>query len=232
MNYKYLSVSADSKTRKGEKFGYLTAILYLSPAQVAGGRNMCPFSTAGCRRVCLNLAGRGAMNMVQQARIRKTREFLADPIAFVAQLQTDITGLIKEAKNKGLIPAVRLNGVTDVQWEKYSVMAPFPDVFNYDYTKFPAGVRKDLPKNYHLTYSHSEHPKSWERSEEWFKRGVNTAVVFAQRLPDTYKGRPVINGDESDLRFTDPQGVYVGLKTKGKARKDDGDGFVVTSHLT
>jgi hypothetical protein len=35
----------------------------------------------------------------------------------------------------------------------------------------------------------------------------------------------VFNGDESDLRFLDPQGVIVGLYAKGKAKKDT-SGFV------
>jgi hypothetical protein len=44
-------------------------------------------------------------------------------------------------------------------------------------------------------------------------------------MPETYQGLPVYNGDESDLRFTDPKGVVVGLYAKGKAKKDS-TGFV------
>jgi hypothetical protein len=44
-------------------------------------------------------------------------------------------------------------------------------------------------------------------------------------MPETYMGRPVFNGDESDLRFLDPKGVVVGLYAKGKAKKDT-SGFV------
>jgi hypothetical protein len=51
------------------------------------------------------------------------------------------------------------------------------------------------------------------------------AAVFSE-LPETYLGKPVINGDESDLRFLDAQGVIVGLVAKGKAKKDK-SGFVV-----
>ena len=35
-----------------------------------------------------------------------------------------------------------------------------------------------------------------------------------------------INGDNSDIRFTEPQGVVVALYAKGKARQDK-TGFVV-----
>ena len=46
-----------------------------------------------------------------------------------------------------------------------------------------------------------------------------------EAMPETYLGRPVFNGDESDLRFLDPKNVIVGLYAKGKAKKDT-TGFV------
>jgi hypothetical protein len=226
MAYKYLSVGNDAKTIKGQKKGYLTGILYLAPANIAGSKSVCPFSTAGCRRVCLYTAGRGGFNSVQQARIRKTREFQADPAAFAEAIKSDIATLAKEAAKKNLTPAVRLNGTSDILWEEHGIMQAFPDIQFYDYTKYPPKLRQDLPANYHLTHSFSEKKVAEEWSKGWFERGVNTAVVFFGGLPTDWKGFPVINGDESDLRFTDPQGVVVGLKVKGKARSDDGDGFV------
>ena len=38
-------------------------------------------------------------------------------------------------------------------------------------------------------------------------------------------GRPVINADDTDLRFLDPKGTIAGLKAKGRAKKDT-SGFV------
>lgn len=232
MAYKLLSVGNDAKTIKGQKKGYLTGILYLAPATVAGGRSVCPFSTAGCRRVCLYTAGRGGFNSVQQARIRKTQRFFEDPKAFVEVLKQDVAALVKDAAAKGMIPAVRLNGTSDIEWEKHGIMQAFPDVQFYDYTKWPANRRWDLPPNYHLTYSFSEKQGSAVQAIAWKLRGFNTAMVFSPHLPAMWRLTPesepiqVVNGDESDLRFADPKGVIVGLKTKGKARKDDGDGFV------
>jgi len=221
-NVNYLSVGEDTKTIKGEKFGYLTGILYMAPAQVAGGRNMCPFSTAGCRAACLYTAGRGGFNSVQQGRIRKTLEFQADPKKFCELIVKDIKSLIIKAANKGLTPAVRLNGTTDIEWEKYGIMEQFPDIQFYDYTKWPCGKRMSLPKNYHLTYSFSEKPRAGLDSVGWKMRGVNTAVVFWGGLPKTFlintTDLPVIDGDLSDLRFNDPKGVVIGLKAKGAAR--------------
>jgi hypothetical protein len=232
MTYKYLTVGNDAKTIKGQKKGYLTGILYLAPATVAGGRTVCPFSTAGCRRVCLYTAGRGGFNVVQQARIRKTREWFSNPAAFLAALEQDIAALIKDASGRGFIPAVRLNGTSDIEWEKHGIMQKFPQVQFYDYTKWPANRRWNLPPNYHLTYSFSEKKGSDVQAMAWRLRGFNTAMVFNPHVPKAWRLTPesepveVINGDESDLRFTDPKRVIVGLKTKGKARKDDGDGFV------
>lgn len=225
---KYLSVGADAKTVKGEKQGVLTGILYMAPHTLAGGKTLCPFSTAGCRAVCLYSAGRGGFNSVQTARINKSKAFAEDPFHFVNLLADDIMRLINQATKKGMTPAIRLNGTTDIKWEDYSLMQRYSDVQFYDYTKYPPHLRKKLPPNYHLTFSFSEakHAQKW--SEEWAKRGVNTAAVFFGGLPDTFLGRPVIDGDLSDLRFADPPGVIVGLKTKGKARGvvDAGTGFV------
>jgi hypothetical protein len=52
------------------------------------------------------------------------------------------------------------------------------------------------------------------------------AVVFRGKMPDSFLGRKVIDGDENDLRFLDKKKVVVGLKAKGKARKDN-SGFIV-----
>jgi hypothetical protein len=59
--------------------------------------------------------------------------------------------------------------------------------------------------------------------------GGNIAAVFAAELPESYGGIPVINGDESDLRYFDPSGVIVGLKAKGYAKKDL-SGFVINQY--
>src|SRR5258708_2130313 len=108
MKYKYLSVGHDAKTIKGEKKGYLTGILYMAPHTLAGGKTLCPFSTPSCRAVCLYTAGRGGMNTVQQARIRKAQKFQADPKKFVEALKSDIELLQRQAKTQDRIPVVRL----------------------------------------------------------------------------------------------------------------------------
>jgi hypothetical protein len=56
------------------------------------------------------------------------------------------------------------------------------------------------------------------------------AVVFRDKnkIPATFKGMPVIDGDKDDLRFLDPndQPYVVALYAKGQAKKDY-SGFVI-----
>jgi len=228
---KLLSIG-NPKILKGMKQGYMTYILHLAPADVSG-YNTCPKATAGCKTACLNTAGRGGMfkkgettNVIQQARIRKTKFLFEDRENFLATLKDDIRKAIKQAEKKGLIPVFRLNGTSDIAWEKYGVIQEFPNVQFYDYTKI-LGRKVNGLANYQLTFSAADGNDLDVRRA--IKEGYNVATVFgikkSQPMPETYEGMPVFNGDDSDLRFLDPKGVVVGLYAKGKAKKDT-SGFV------
>ena len=228
---KLLSIG-NPKILKGMKQGYMTYILHLAPADVSG-YNTCPKATAGCKTACLNTAGRGGMfkkgettNVIQQARIRKTKFFFEDRENFLATLKDDIRKAIKQSEKKGLIPVFRLNGTSDIAWEKYGVIQEFTNVQFYDYTKI-LGRKVNGLANYQLTFSAADGNDLDVRRA--IKEGYNVATVFgikkSQPMPETYEGMPVFNGDDSDLRFLDPKGVVVGLYAKGKAKKDT-SGFV------
>jgi hypothetical protein len=216
-----LNVDKNAKTVKGQPKGYLTGILYLFPHK-AFGFNLCPMADlAGCAEPCLNTAGRGAMPQQQAARLRKTWLFHFERDWFMAQLYRDIEALERKAEREGLLPAVRLNGTSDIDWEEIrfngkSMMEWFPFVQFYDYTKRPHRVRN---RNYHLTFSYSAAPEYQKTVKLAEKLGMNMAVVFLGQMPETFMGKPVVNGDEDDLRFLDPPGCVVGLKAKGKAKK-------------
>lgn len=225
--------TANPKIQKGTKLGYLSYILHLAPADLSG-KEVCPKRTAGCTAACLNKAGRGGMfrrgettNIIQQARIRKTRYFFADRSGFMQDLVNDIVSAQRQAARLGLTPVIRLNGTSDLAWEKYEVLGRdnifdlFPDIQFYDYTKVLGRKVADIP-NYHLTFSAAESNQSDVQAA--MQAGMNVAVVF-DRLPETYMGRPVFNADDTDLRFLDPKGVVLGLKAKGRAKKDT-TGFV------
>jgi len=226
--------TANPKIQKGTKLGYLSFILHLAPAQLSG-KETCPKRTAGCTEACLNTAGRGGMfrkgentNVIQQARIRKTKMFFEDRDTFMEYLEQDINLGIKQAARLGLKPVFRLNGTSDLAWEKYklkgsdmNVFEMFNDIQFYDYTKVLGRKVKDIP-NYHLTFSAADGNES--DVQKAVSAGMNVAVVF-DRLPETYLGREVINADDTDLRFLDPKGTIAGLKAKGRAKKDT-TGFV------
>ena len=231
--FKLLS-TANPKIQKGTKLGYLSFILHLAPADLSG-HEVCPKRTAGCTAACLNTAGRGGMfkkgentNMIQKARIRKTVAFFFDRDQFMLDLYTDITKAIKFAEKQGLIPVFRLNGTSDLSWEKYEVPGTgqnifhcFPQVQFYDYTKVLGRKIKGIP-NYHLTFSRadgnaSDVPKA-------VAQGMNVTVVYDE-IPAN-----VFSADETDLRFLDPKVGIIGLKAKGRAKKDT-TGFVIRTKI-
>jgi archaellum component FlaF (FlaF/FlaG flagellin family) len=224
-----LSIDTNAKTVKGQKKGYKTGILYLAPASVSGVVNVCIFASEACRIACLYSAGRGTFTSVQQARINKTKLFVSDKHAFVETLKINVSKLVSNCLKSKATPTIRLNGTSDINWERYSVIQSFPKVQFYDYTKnhfrMMLFLEGKLPSNYSLTFSRSETNET--QCLEVLNRGGNVAVVFRSKtLPNTWNGFKVINGDENDLRFLDPKGVVIGLSAKGKA-KSDTSGFVV-----
>lgn len=118
---KLLSIGNDSKTVKGEARGYRTAILYLAPSNLSG-RNVCSHATPGCIASCLNTAGRGSFNSVQQARIKRTHFFFRFPVTFMEQLFQEILTHANACQSAGMIPVVRLNRTSDIPWENKAVM--------------------------------------------------------------------------------------------------------------
>jgi len=227
--FKLLS-TANPKIQKGVKLGYLSFILHLAPADLSG-REVCPKRTPGCTDACLNKAGRGGMfrkgentNMIQKARIRKTVEFFSNRDQFMKDLYQDIRKAIKFADKQGLTPVFRLNGTSDLSWEKYTVgntdmnlFQLFPTVQFYDYTKVLGRKVKQYP-NYHLTFSRAENNDA----------DVGMALAEGMNVTAVYDEIPagMFSADETDLRFLDPRVGIIGLKAKGPAKKDY-SGFVI-----
>ena len=231
-----LSVDTNAKTVKGQKQGFITGILYLAPSDLSG-RNVCANAkTAGCIDGCLNKAGLGGVySSIQDARIRKTNWFFDNRQSFMLQIVKDIKALQRKALKLGLIPVVRLNGTSDIRWEtvkfehdqtrSVTIFELFPEIQFYDYTKL--SNRKGIPANYDLTFSFSGREAYRIHNLKAFAQKMRVAVVFHSKdLPTDFYGKTVLNGDESDLRFLDPQDSIIGLYAKGPAKRDSG-GFVV-----
>lgn len=223
-----LSVGSDSKTAKGQQYDYLTGIVYLIPSNT-----ICPASKlAGCFEACLVTAGLASVyKSVNASRLNKTKIFEQFPHVFYELVRRDIVKLERKAKREGLEFCVRMNGTSDIDHNDF--IATLPNVQFYDYTKM--ATRKSLP-NYHLTFSYSGVNASYAKHvQKAVDNGHNIAVVFdSKNHPDTFLGLPVINGDDSDLRFLDykleESQAVVALYAKGQAKKDT-SGFVVQTNI-
>lgn len=231
----FTAPAASPKAVKGEALGVSTIVLHLAPSTLGGRGNVCRWASPACIAACLNTAGRGGINAgtldditarrtntIQLARIRRTEMFFDIGAAgFVGLLADDIRRHVAYCTATGQAPAVRLNGTSDLPWERIApeLFAMFPSVTFYDYTKAPVTARGTLPANYSLTMSFSG--LNWDACADALAIGRNVAVVFAvkkgQPLPASYMGFPVIDGDVSDVRFRDPVGCIVGLRAKGRA---------------
>tara|TARA_R110000765_G_scaffold45729_4_gene94485 strand:- start:735 stop:1472 length:738 start_codon:yes stop_codon:yes gene_type:complete len=235
-----LLTSGNQKILKGEKLGYITKGIHLAPANLSG-YEVCQWRSKGCTASCLNTAGRGQMNSIQVSRVNKTKLFFEKKMEFLEKLSKEISSSIKSAQKKSMKAVFRPNLTSDIMWENEinedgaTILEKHSSTQFYDYTKsfkrmcsflgkpFIKGEAK-FPSNYHLTFSRSENND--KKCEMVLLMGGNVAVVFRNRLPKTWKGFEVVNGDETDLRFLDKKGVVVGLIEKGLAKKDE-TGFVV-----
>lgn len=215
---------SNPKLIKGQRLGYLSFGLTLAPA-TSSGYEMCEGRSPGCTTNCLRFAGRGRMDPVQQARVRKTRALIEEPFAFKRDLRDAIRAAVRRAQRMSLIPCFRLNVLSDWRWEGWrpdgtTILEDFEYETFYDYT---ALADRNPTDNYYLTYSRKESNDAACRIA--LSRGINVAAVFDER-PGEWLGYPVIDGDAHDLRFLDPRPVIVGLSPKGRAR-DDRSGFVI-----
>ncbi|WP_372364899.1 hypothetical protein [Candidatus Uabimicrobium sp. HlEnr_7] len=269
--------SSNPKVKKCNlELGYITAILNLSPhyesqVQVSNKKtfhkwigtyknyyNVCPFSSRGCRQHCLHYSGRSKVfEHINRKRMQRTRMLLVDPTYALQQIIKDIHIVIAEAKKNEKLPAVRLNGTSDLAWEclyfypdlkprcgsvlietnpndakRYGVINifdMFPSVQFWDYTKRSDRDFASLTDNYSLTFSKSEANDSYCK-QILQRKHVNVAVVFRNHKPKTFWGYQVIDGDKHDLRFLDsnPQDNPVIVGLKAKGNSGlDQSGFVI-----
>jgi hypothetical protein len=212
-------LSGSAKVNKCKSVGVLARVLYFTPGI------FCPGATAGCRQSCLGHTS-GRMRFLTHTETRDARAalLLEEPQLFLKRLRAEIMLLETDALQQRLSPAVRLNGTSDLTWERLcpELFAEFPNVQFFDYTKLYGRMLDFLectfPANYHLTFSVDAN--STQKAIDILKRGGNVAAVFWPDLPESWWGFPVINGDNHDARFLNPAGIVVGLKAKGLARVD------------
>lgn len=223
--------TSNAKTSKNEQDTY---ILYLAPYnQNSKGINICPKASKGCAAACLFTAGRGAFSNVINARQNKTEYYLHDKKTFINQLASELIKIDKKASKNKNQTLIRLNGTSDLDFifllKKYANfdISNYNNLHFYDYTKILGKVKKySNNKNYTLTFSRAE-----DNEKDIFKAvkyGANVSAVFNGKLPQTYKGIPVVDGDKTDNEMLKYKGFILGLKAKGKARTDK-SGFVINT---
>ncbi len=225
-------LSAGSTNAKTAKNEIKTFILYLMPYnQNSKGKQLCPHASKGCAAACLVSAGRGSFSNVIKARVNKTELFIKNKLAFLDKLATEITQETAKAKKGGYRVAFRLNGTSDVDFiymlKKYGFLdieTLQPNAVFYDYTKtIQKAIRYKSHPNYTVTFSRAE--DNAVQTALAIKHGINIAAVFNE-LPDNWHGVEVVDGDKSDLQMLKYNGVILGLKAKGAARKDT-TGFTI-----
>ena len=176
-------------------------------------RNVCPHSTKGCRATCLGYAGRLASPPSERAMFARYLMLCMFPNQFWELVHEEIGKHRKRVHKRGKKLVVRINGTSDLQVEHeprergFDLFGDYPDVWFQDYTKRPlirSGWRTTVP-NYYLVRSITERDR-----QDVFDDLPGDVVVPVDLpkdapLPDTYLGRPVIDGDKHDLRLLDHQ---------------------------
>lgn len=191
---------------------------------------LCPSRhIAGCAEACLVSAGMGAFSNVEAGRQAKTDFFHNDREGFLDQLRRELGNFERLCAKTGTKPVVRLNTISDIQWERYGIPQAFPNTFFYDYTKVAKRLG-NTPDNYRLMFSYSGKAEYQKQVAIALKHDVPISVVFFGDMPETFLGRRVIDGDASDLENLFSGKTIVGLKAKGKAKKSESD-FIVNTNL-
>lgn len=208
-----LITTSSAKLSKSQTKDWLNAVLYLEPS--VDYKTICRASSEGCRGSCLTNSGMMRMSAQTNARTERTKLYLNDRDAFMAQLDKEIVGFLRKAEREGKRLALRLNGTSDLDWTE--VYAKYPEIQFYEYTKRPDLVLKAKGlSNLHITFSRTELTKA-STIERMVEAGANVAVVFDDKkaMPLQFMGMPVIDGDDHDRRFEDKTGKIVGLTLKG-----------------
>lgn len=221
-------VGSSVKIAKNNKKGVDTYVLYLAPAHKSG-YNVCPKATVECINACLDESGHNRIdvkeNRINKSRIAKTKLFFEYRNFFMAWLVAELTAHKAKAESKNFEFSVRINGTSDLSLLQFkhkgkNLLELFPDTQFYDYTKVLNRYKLcEQYSNYDITFSYSG--ENWLECEAALKYGYRIAVVFEKRLPKTYMGIPVVNADETDLRYQDPKNVICGLIHKKTRRKID-----------
>lgn len=227
-------VNNSAKHEKAYHYNEMVYTIYLAPAK-SSGYEVCPGRTAECTAACLNMSGRNIMDVgrevINGSRIKKTKLIFEEKEFITRWIFDEITAAKAKAEKKGFRFSVRLNNTSDISPEDFTIVEDgviinildkFQDVQFYDYTKVASRVEL-LKKydNYDLTFSYNGH--NWAECVQMLNNNIRVGVVFL-KVPETYLGYTVINGNDYDMRYLDPKDVIIGLpykKVRTKLKEDN-----------
>ncbi len=218
------SCTTSPKLIKSLSRNVMTYGLYLAPHNISGYLT-CPES-CNCSRYCLHASGRNKLELlknkgpgsIEKSRVRKARYFYEHRTLFMILLIHEIRQARQKAKAEKKELAIRLNCTSDINLEEFvyegeNILQIFPEIQFYDYTKVPEHI--DLTRkypNYDLTFSYSG--VNWDLCEKLLNNNFRISAVFEDKLPNEYRGYPVIDANNDDVRYLDPRRIVCGLTYK------------------
>jgi len=154
-----------------------------------------------CIKTCLAFKGLAKVYpSVIKSRKAKSEYFVNDTDTFIKQLIREIKNQEKRALKKNKKPVVRLNGFTDIDYEKFGIFKLFPNVQFYDYSADYERVLNNNNPNLHYTFSYKGN--NLKECIELLKNDVSIAVID---IPENqfFNDYDVehIDGDKHDFRF-------------------------------
>ena len=154
-----------------------------------------------CIKTCLAFKGLAKVYpSVIKSRKAKSEYFVNDTDTFIKQLIREIKNQEKRALKKNKKPVVRLNGFTDIDYNKYGIFKLFPNVQFYDYSADYERVLNNNNPNLHYTFSYKGN--NLKECIELLKNDVSIAVID---IPENqfFNDYDVehIDGDKHDFRF-------------------------------
>jgi len=226
----WLPYSTAKERLVGLPSNHMSGSGYRSPSGLHFGRvrtSMCGREGV-CSKTCISMTGNLTLDSSLRSRYLKSWFWKTQPLAFMRLLIHEIIDICRLSKADKVY--FRLNGTSDVWWERYLDMdlmvecIPKLGGFN-DYTKWSVADRmtENFPKNYRITFSVDEKPKSLTWAKHWMLMGHGCSIVCEsvkkkkpQNLLALISAYPeVIDGDLDDARFADPPGAMVLLRNKG-----------------
>jgi len=200
-------------------------------------RNVCRWSTPGCRAACLgNSAHLGIQGgSASRAMLARYVMLCAFPDMFWRIVDHEIGKHKRRVGKCGKILVVRINGTSDLmvpeeaRVDGESILGRHPDAEFQDYTKRPiprSGWSAWYP-NYYVVRSITE--RDGPNPEHDGNYVVPVDLPRGAPLPKRYMGRRVIDGDVHDLRCADRQGQYavlVRVKDRTDGKRPDTRGFI------